>query len=103
MDFCCGKSSVPVAMARLTSDEACTGLLPIGTLEGQHKRMKESLKLSADAMIHSFRHTLGTRLSEVGAEAFTIMKAMGQSSVVVFQKYVRPTPQAMERTVEHSK
>ena len=53
-----------------------------------------------NAVIHSFRHTFGTRLGEAGADAFTIMRAMGHSSVVVSQKYVHPTPEAMERAFE---
>jgi dihydrodipicolinate synthase/N-acetylneuraminate lyase len=34
------------------------------------------------------------------AEAFTIMRAMGHSSVTVRQKYVHATPEAMERAFE---
>jgi integrase len=44
----------------------------------------------------SFRHTFGTRLGETGADAFTIMKLMGHSTVTVSQRYVHPSPQAME-------
>lgn len=62
--------------------------------------MKAALRLPADAVIHSFRHTFGTRLGEAGADAFTIMRAMGHSSVVVSQKYVHPTPEAMELAFE---
>jgi integrase len=82
------------------TDEPGTGPLPIWTLEDQHKRVKAALRLPADAVIHSFRHTFGTRLGEAGADAFTIMRAMGHSSVVVSQKYVHPTPEAMELAVE---
>ena len=82
------------------TDAAGFGLVSIYTLEGQHKHMKGSLKLPKDAVIHSFRYTFGTRLGEAGADAFTIMKAMGHSSVIVSQKYVHPTPEAMERAFE---
>ena len=51
-------------------------------------------------MPHSFRHTFGTRLGESGADAFTIMKLMGHSSVTVSQKYVHPSPEAIVRAVE---
>jgi integrase len=74
--------------------------LSIWTLQDQHKRMRQALKLPADAVIHSFRHTFGTRLGETGADAFTIMKVMGHSTVVVSQKYVHPTSEAMERAFE---
>jgi integrase len=82
------------------TDETGTKPVSIWTLEDQHKRMRQGLKLPADAVIHSFRHTFGTRLGEAGADAFTIMKAMGHSTVVVSQKYVHPTPEAMERAFE---
>jgi hypothetical protein len=39
------------------------------------------------------------RLGKTGAEAFTIMKLMGHSSVTVSQRYVHPSPDAMERAV----
>jgi integrase len=82
------------------TDESAMLPVSISTLEDQHKRMKEALKLPADAVIHSFRHTFGTRLGETGADAFTIMKVMGHSTVVVSQKYVHPTPEATERAFE---
>ena len=41
-----------------------------------------------------------TRLGEAGADAFTIMKIAGQSSVTVSQRYVHPTPEGMERAFE---
>jgi integrase len=79
------------------TDEPGFHRLSIYTLEDQHRRMRQALKLPADAVIHSFRHTFGTRLGESGADAFSIMKAMGHSSVTISQRYVHPTPEAMER------
>jgi integrase len=66
------------------TNEAGDGPLSIYTLEA----------------IHSFRHTFGTRLGEAGADAFTIMRVMGHSTVIVSQKYVHPTPEAVERAFE---
>jgi integrase len=86
--------------AYVFTDETGSKPLSIWTLEDQHKHMRQALKLPADAVIHSFRHTFGTRLGEAGADAFTIMKAMGHSSVLVSQKYVHRTPEAMERAFE---
>jgi len=86
--------------AYVFTDETGSKPLSIWTLEDQHKDMRQALKLPADAVIHSFRHTFGTRLGETGADAFTIMKVMGHSTVVVSQKYVHPTPEAMERAFE---
>jgi integrase len=86
--------------AYVFTDESGIKPLSIWTLQDQHKRMRRALKLPVDAVIHSFRHTFGTRLGETGADAFTIMKVMGHSTVVVSQKYVHPTPEAMERAFE---
>ena len=50
--------------------------------------------------MHSLRHTMLTRLGEAGADAFTIMKIAGHSSVTVSQRYVHPTPEGMERAFQ---
>jgi hypothetical protein len=39
-------------------------------------------------------------LGESGADAFTIMKVMGHSSVTVSQRYVHPTPETLEQAFE---
>jgi hypothetical protein len=51
------------------------------------------LKLPTDFVPHSLRHTFGTRLGESGADAFTIMKLMGHSTITVSQRYVHPSPE----------
>ena len=51
-------------------------------------------------MIHSLRHTMLTRLGESGADAFTIMKIAGHSSVTVSQRYVHPSPESLEKAFE---
>src|ERR1019366_4737142 len=53
-----------------------------------------------DFVIHGLRHTFLTRLGEAGADAFTIMKLAGHSNVTVSQKYVHPTPEAVERAID---
>ena len=50
-------------------------------------------------MPHSLRHTFGTRLGEAGADAFTIMKLMGHSTITVSQRYVHPSTDALERAI----
>jgi len=62
--------------------------------------VRKLLKLPADFVLHSLRHTFGTRLGEAGADAFTIMKLMGHSSVLVSQRYVHPSAEAVERAFE---
>jgi integrase len=69
-------------------------------LDQQHARVRKLLKLPAGFVLHSLRHTFGTRLGEVGADAFTIMKLMGHSSVTVSQRYVHPSPEALEMAYE---
>jgi integrase len=53
----------------------------------------------ADFVLHSLRHTMLTRLGESG-DAFTIMRIAGHSSIVVSQRYIHPTPEAVERAFE---
>jgi integrase len=69
-------------------------------VRSQHQVLREKQKLSAEFVIHSLRHTYGTCLGEAGADAFTIMRLMGHSSVTISQRYVHPTPEALERAVE---
>jgi integrase len=73
----------------------------LGTsLDHQHAEVRTALKLSPDFVIHSLRHTMLTRLGEAGADAFSIMKIAGHSSVTVSQRYVHPTPEGMDRAFE---
>jgi integrase len=69
-------------------------------LDQQHARVRDLLNLPADFVLHSLRHTFGTRLGESGADAFTIMKLMGHSTVMVSQRYVHPSPESVERAFE---
>jgi hypothetical protein len=41
-----------------------------------------------------------TRLGEAGADAFTIMRIAGHSSVTISQRYVHPTPDPLQRAFE---
>jgi hypothetical protein len=41
-----------------------------------------------------------TRLGEAGVDAFTIMRIAGHSSITVSQRYVHPSPAALERAFE---
>ena len=41
-----------------------------------------------------------TRLGEAGADAFTIMRIAGQSSVTVSQQYAHPSPESLEMAFE---
>jgi len=70
------------------------------SLDHLHLDFRKTLKMPEEFVLHSLRHTYGTRLGESGADAFTIMRLMGHSSVTVSQRYVHPTPEALERAVE---
>jgi integrase len=65
-----------------------------------HASVRALLKLPADCVLHSLRHTFGTRLGEAGADAFTIMRLMGHSTVTVSQRYVHPSREAVELAFE---
>lgn len=62
--------------------------------------MRTALKLSADFVLQSLRHTMLTRLGECGADVLTIMRVAGHSSVRVSQRYGHPTSEGMERAFE---
>jgi integrase len=70
------------------------------SLDHQHDVVRPALKLPKDFVVHSLRHTMLNRLGEGGANAFTIMRIAGHSSVTVSQRYVHPTPEGMERAFE---
>ena len=74
--------------------------LQASLLGQQQKRVRELLKLPGDFVLHSLRHTFGTRLGESGADSFTIMRLMGHSTVTVSQRYVHPSPEAVELAFE---
>lgn len=73
---------------------------PVSHLDQQHARVRKALNLPPDFVLHSLRHTFGTRLGEAGADAFTIMRLMGHSTVTVSQRYVHPSPEAIELAYE---
>ena len=75
-------------------------LLPDSHLDQQHARIRKLLKMPIDFVLHSLRHTFGTRLGESGADVFTIMRLMGHSTVTVSQRYVHPSPEAVELAFE---
>jgi hypothetical protein len=41
-----------------------------------------------------------TRFGEAGADAFTIKKVAGHSSVTISERYIYPTPEGQERAFE---
>jgi integrase len=79
-----------------------TGDRPLSrfTVRDQHDVVRDRLRIAGEFVVYSLRHTFGTRLGEAGADAFTIMRVMGHSTVTVSQRYVHPTPETLERAFE---
>src|SRR5262249_39629119 len=70
------------------------------TLQHHHQKLRGELGLDPDFTLHSLRHTMLTRLGESGADAFTIKRIAGHSSITISERYVHPTPEHVERTFE---
>ena len=51
----------------------------------QHANIRKLLTLPTDCVPHSLRRTYGTRLGETWADAFTIMRLTGHSTVTASQ------------------
>ena len=71
----------------------------VSAINHAHERVRDVLEMPKEFVPHSFRHTFGTRLGEAGADAFTIMRNMGHSSITVSQRYVHPTSATMENAI----
>ncbi len=72
----------------------------VTSLDHLHKKLRDGLQLPNDCVIHSLRHTFLTRFGESGADAFTIKKVAGHSSVTISERYIHPTPEGQERAFE---
>ena len=70
------------------------------SLDHFHKELRDDLQPVKDRVIHSLRHTFLTRFGEAGADAFTIKKVAGHSSVTISERYIHPTPEGQERAFE---
>ena len=70
------------------------------SLDHMHAQVRSQLGLPREFVLHSLRHTMLTRLGEAGADAFTIMRIAGHSSITVSQRYVHPSKQNLERAFE---
>jgi integrase len=69
-------------------------------LDQQHAAVRTLLGFSDEFVLHSLRHTFGTRLGASGADVRTIMELMGHASMSVAQKYVHPSTEAKRRAIE---
>ena len=72
----------------------------VTSLDHLHTKVRDTLQFPKDCVIHSLRHTFLTRFGEAGADAFTIKKVAGHSSVTISERYIHPTPEGQERAFE---
>ncbi len=77
-----------------------TGPLSRSTVSHQHTSLRRKLKFPKDFVLHSFRHTMLTRLGAAGADAFTIKRIAGHGSVTISEKYIHPVTESLERAFE---
>jgi integrase len=70
------------------------------TVSEQFSKRRDELGLPWDAVLHSTRHTAGTDLGAAGANAFTIQKFLGHSSVTISQRYVHPGDPAVLASIQ---
>jgi site-specific recombinase XerD len=63
-------------------------------------KVRANLKLSDEFVVRSLRQRMLSRLREAGADARTIMRIAGQSSIIESQRYVHPSDDAMELAFE---
>jgi integrase len=81
-------------------NESGDGPFLVTLLGHQQEKVRASLHMPADFVVHSFRHTVLTRLGLAGAYVFTTKKLAGHSSVQVSEKYVHPCSESNERAIE---
>jgi integrase len=65
----------------------------------QFRLMRDAIGLPSDCVLHSTRHTFCTRLGNAGADAFTIQKLAGHSSIVISQRYVHSDREAKQSAI----
>jgi integrase len=63
------------------------------------RAMRDALGIAPDCVLHSTRHTFCTRLGKAGADAFTIQKLAGHSSITISQRYVHSDLVAKEAAI----
>jgi len=66
------------------------------SVKSQHARALKDSGVQPPFVLYSLRHTMLTRLGEAGADAFSIQKIAGHSSITISQRYVHPTPERIE-------
>jgi hypothetical protein len=70
-----------MGMARISPPCPAADMILGPYLDRLHDNVRQELKVPPEFVIHSLRHTMLTRRAQAGADAFTIMKIAGHSSV----------------------
>ena len=65
----------------------------------QFRAVRDALKIGPECVLHSTRHTFCTRLGKAGADAFTIQKLAGHSSITISQRYVHADREIKESAI----
>jgi integrase len=82
-----------------TLDTDTTKPASVSTMNHCHERVRDVLGFPREFVLHSLRHTFGTRLGENRTDVFAIQRLMGHSSITVSQRYVHPSPEIMENAI----
>lgn len=87
---CLGHSKCAYAFTSRGGQKSITRHYP----SEQFRAVRDALGIGKDCVLHSTRHTFCTRLGMAGADAFTIQRLAGHSSITISQRYVHPDMQA---------
>lgn len=66
----------------------------------QFRLVRDLLNQDQDVVLHSTRHTFCTNLGRAGADAFTIQKLAGHSSILISQRYVHSDQEAKQNAIK---
>jgi integrase len=71
----------------------------VSSLDHVHAGIRKALEMDPEFVLHSLRHTALTRLGAAGVDVFTLQRIAGHSSITMTEKYVHPTPMALEDAI----
>ena len=72
-----------------------------GRLDNIKRSFRRAVELAEikDFCFHDLRHTAATRMADLGADAFTLMKILGHSDIRMTARYTHATDSALRRAV----
>jgi len=72
----------------------------VTSLDHMHRAARKTLNLGPEFVLHSLRHTYGTRLGTCGTDAFTILRLMGHANISTSQRYIHPSQQNLDSSMQ---